>query len=90
MSVECTSHLGIAAAFTENKLSEMVFMRDGKWWHNVLVALTSDIEADRRIEAAMKDLATDYNNDNISWEELLVVGEKCSEIKLQIEQSSKE
>ena len=84
-SVVCVSALGMASILTESKLSKMVFTRDAKWWRSILLKVVDSSEADRRIEAEMKDIKTKWNNEELSWDQLLDVGQKCSEMKLDLE-----
>jgi len=84
-SVVCASTLSIASILTESELSKMVFTRDGKWWRSMLLNVVDATEADRRIEAEMKDIKTKWNNDELTWNQLLDLGQQCSEMKLALE-----
>lgn len=85
VSVVCVSNLAMASILTEAELSKMVFTRDAKWWRSILLNVVGAAEADRRIESEMKDIKTKWNNEELSWDQLLDVGQKCSEMKLDLE-----
>ena len=84
-AVVCASHHAIAAVLTESKLSKMGFSREGKWWRSLLEKLTNKAEAERRVFQAMEDLRSRWNSKEISWEELLNIGENCSQTKLSLQ-----
>ena len=67
----CAAHLAIAGGMTENELSTMVFNRDGRWFRKMLVALTSEAEADQRIETHAYDVQEAWRNGNLTWDALL-------------------
>ena len=87
-SVVCVATLGMASILTESELSKMVFTRDAKWWRSILLKVVDSSEADRRIEAEMKDIQTKWNDEKLSWNQLLDIGQKCSEMKLTLESPS--
>jgi len=51
----------------------------------MLLNVVDATEADRRIEAEMKDIKTKWNNDELTWNQLLDLGQQCSEMKLALE-----
>ena len=81
----CAAQLAIAGGMSENGLSTMVFTRDGRWFRQMLVELTSKAEASRRIEQHAKNIQEDWNSGNLTWDGLLQIAAKCSQLKLTFE-----
>ena len=86
VSVTCASTLGMAAILTEAELSKMVFTRDAQWWRSMLVNIVDATEADHRIEIEMTNIKDRWNGEELTWDELLDIGQQCSQMKLTLEQ----
>jgi hypothetical protein len=84
-AVTCVSSLGIASLKTDVKLSKMVFERDAKWWRTILSMALDQEEVNNRILAAMRGLSANMDSGEITWNELLDISQKCSEMKLALE-----
>ena len=67
----CAAHLAIAGGMSEQDLPKMVLTRDGRWFRHMLVALTSEAEADQRIETHAYDVQEAWRNGNLTWDALL-------------------
>ncbi len=84
-AVVCVSTLLMASLLAEPRLSKMVFERDAQWWRSVLAVSVADAEADRRIETEMQKINARWGNEEISWDQLLDIAEKCGEMKFALE-----
>lgn len=85
LSIVCVATLGVASILTEAELSKMIFTRDAKWWRTTALQLIDASDADTRIETAMNDLKDAWNNEEITWDEILNMSRKCSEMKIAFE-----
>ena len=88
VAVTCASSLATAGLLTDVKLSKMVLKRDAKWWFSALVVRVGQQQATDRVSSAMNELKDKWNSKETNWNELLDIGEKCSEMKLAVEGAS--
>ena len=86
--VLCVSTLGMAAIMTEDELPKMVFTQDAKWWRSILINVINSSEADRRVEERMMNIKNKWNDEEITWKQLLDIGQQCSELKLQLQSAA--
>jgi uncharacterized membrane protein YfbV (UPF0208 family) len=89
VAVTCASTLATAGLITDVKISKMIFERDAKWWFSALSKFVGNKQqAIDRLSPSMYELKEKFNRKEISWNELLEIGERCSSMKLAAETKS--